>query len=75
MSAAVRAEIHEHALKLLDGRLAQLSDAQRAFFRKVYPKVTRDNIESAIDICDRTIRKNIADPSRLAPPPTTGDGV
>lgn len=66
MSSAVRNEIHQHALHLLEGRLSQVSDVQREFFHKVYPKITPENVVSAIDLCDRTIRKNIADPSRLS---------
>lgn len=66
MSNAVNDELHQYAMTMLEGRLAQVSDAQRAFFHKVYPRVTPENVVAAIDLCDRTIRKNIADPSRLS---------
>lgn len=55
-------EITAFSRKLLDERLAQLTEPQRKMFHdRVYPKgVPEDRIVSAIDLCDRTIKKNVA---------------
>lgn len=60
MSTKVLEEIASFARVLLDERLAQLTEPQRTKFALVYPRVTDANIVSAIDLCDRTIKKNIA---------------
>lgn len=50
---------------LLMERLDQLSQKQRDFFSKLYPKgVSEKDLVSAIDLCDRTIKKNEKDPFR-----------
>ena len=69
MSIQVQMEIDAFKRQLLEGRLAQLSEKQRALFHKAYPApIASHKLELAIDLCDRTIRRNIADPSRLEQP-------
>ena len=59
MNAKVNAEIAEFTAGLLERRLALLTDKQRAFFHRIYPQgVPSDKMVSAIDLCDRTIKKN-----------------
>lgn len=66
MSLKVEAEIEAFQRKLLDERLSQCTETQVAFFHKLYPNgVPKKNLISAIDLCDRTIKKNQDDPSRL----------
>lgn len=41
--------------------LAQCTDEQRALFGRIYPRgVPKCMIDSAIDLCERTIKKNQA---------------
>ena len=57
----IKDEVEEFKRKLLAERLAQCTEAQQRMFNKVYPEgVLESKLESAIDLCDRTIRKNIA---------------
>jgi hypothetical protein len=52
--------------KMLAKRLSWCTKAQQEFFHKLYPKgVPEDKLISAIDLCERTIKKNIEDKSRL----------
>lgn len=62
MSDAVRTEIAAFTRQLLGERLKQLTDKQRTFFKeRVFPKgVKREDLVGAIDLCDRTIKKNKA---------------
>lgn len=65
MSKIVEAEVESFKRKLLEERLAQCTQSQRDFFARLYPRgVPAEKLISSIDLCDRTIRKNNADPSR-----------
>jgi hypothetical protein len=62
----IESEVETFLRNALETRLAQLSEAQRGVFKLLYPTGVRsDQLEDAIDKCDRTIRKNEADPTRL----------
>lgn len=54
----------------LTSLLGECSAAQQAFFLRVFPggidAQPEDKLRGAIDLCQRTIRKNEEDPSRLA---------
>lgn len=66
MSQAVEKAVEDFKRQMLAERLSQCSEAQQAFFKRIYPKgVPEASLVSAIDLCDRTIKKNLADPSRL----------
>ena len=46
--------------------LAKCSPAQQEFFHRLYPNgVPADKLTHAYDQCERTVKKNEADPSRL----------
>jgi len=64
---SAKEEVEELTRKLLAQRLAMVSEKQREFFTtKVYPgKVKEQDLISAIDLCNRTIKKNIENPNRL----------
>ena len=50
----------------LAAQLAKCSQKQRDFFDRLYPKgVPSDKLSSAYDLVERTLKKNMADPSRL----------
>jgi hypothetical protein len=53
----------------LDEILNQCTPAQREMFhQRIFPNgVPADKLDSAYDLCERTMRKNLADPSRTAP--------
>lgn len=54
-------EVEAFKRKLLQERLDQLSEQQVAFFKRLYPKdVPESSLISAIELCDRTLRKNLA---------------
>lgn len=56
----IRDEVEAFLREKLEERLSQCTDTQRAFFPKVYPgKVSYEKLILAIDLCDRTIAKNI----------------
>ena len=56
---SVKEEIEQLTRNLLQERLAQCTTSQRAMFNRMYPQgVPADRLESAIDLCDRTIKKN-----------------
>lgn len=65
MTIKVEAEIEALTRKMLEERLSQLTDGQRAKFNLIYPNIGKENMISAIDLCDRTIRANAKNPSRL----------
>lgn len=67
MSTKVRSEIETFLRSLLADRLSQVSSAQREFFRKLHPGevVPYERLENAIDLCDRTIKKNLENPDRM----------
>jgi hypothetical protein len=59
---SINAEIEVFKRKLLEKRLARITPEQRAKFDRIYPNGPKyDQIELAIDICDRTIKKNEAE--------------
>jgi hypothetical protein len=63
---AAEAEVEAYKRKMLADRLAQCTPTQQAFFGRVYPRgVREEQLMNAIDLCDRTIRKNKADPTRV----------
>ena len=46
--------------------LTECSEAQQTLFRRIFPNgVPTDKLDSAYDLVERTIKKNIANPSRL----------
>ena len=68
MSKAVNKEVEDFKRNLLAKRLLQCTKKQQEFFNKVYPNgVSEDSLVSAIDLCDRTIAKNLKDSTRLEP--------
>ena len=70
MSASSELEIDNFKRGMLADRLDKLSPAQRALFERLYPRgVVSTRLVTAIDLCDRTIKKNIADPARLEAKP------
>jgi len=64
MSKALDLEIEQFKRKLLEERLEKCTQPQRDFFKKIYPidrfpdGVPSQYLDSAIDLCDRTIKKN-----------------
>jgi hypothetical protein len=61
MSAAVKKEIEDHTRTMLVERLSLCTEKQRAFFVRLFGQpadVRSDDLVSAIDLCDRTIRAN-----------------
>ena len=66
MSKAIQAEVDAFTRSLLADRLAQCSPAQQALFHRFYPgEVPEHKLINAIDLCDRTIKKNLENPKRL----------
>lgn len=66
MSEKVKKEIEEFERTLLEDRLRQCTEKQVAFFKKIYPNgVPESKLIDAIDLCNRTIRKNVENPERL----------
>lgn len=62
MSKEVRQEIEDFTRKLLSERLDQLTEQQREKFNRIFSKrVAADDLVGAIDLCDRTIKKNKED--------------
>ena len=60
----------------LAAQLAKCSQKQRELFARLYPDgVPSDKLNSAYDLVERTIKKNLANPDRLEPtaqmPPPT----
>lgn len=54
-----KTEIEEYARRLLADRLALLEPKQRDLFDRCFPKgVPSDRLESAIDLCERTLQEN-----------------
>jgi hypothetical protein len=70
---SIKDEVEQFLRRCLQERLANLSVPQRAMFERVYPILTAAKLEDAIDLCDRTIRKNLSDPSRLQSQKPTED--
>lgn len=61
MSKEVEAKVEEFKRGLLNEALAQCTADQQAFFHRIFPKgVPEENLIGAIDLCERTIRKNKA---------------
>lgn len=73
MSESVRKEIEQFTRGLLAERLVQITPPQRGKFDGIFPKgVVRvagrnlmDDLVNAIDLCDRTIKKNVAETERV----------
>lgn len=68
MSEAVKQEVEDFTRGLLVERLNRCTEKQRAFFVKLFgepAKVRADDLVSAIDLCDRTIRANERDRAAL----------
>ena len=66
MSEKVKNEIKRFERTLLENRLSQCTEKQKSFFNRIYPKgVSESKLIDAIDLCDRTIRKNIENTERL----------
>ena len=61
--------IHKALYVALGIRLDACTKIQQEFFHKIYPKelkdFTQEEFKNAIDLCNRTIRKNLANPERL----------
>ena len=56
---SIQAEVEVFLRQKLDERLEKVTEEQRAFFYRIWPKPTpREDLEGAIDLCDRTIRAN-----------------
>ncbi len=56
---SAKAEVEQFKRDLLAARLALVTPPQRALFDRCFPNgVPSDRLESAIDLCDRTIAKN-----------------
>lgn len=65
MSEKVENEIEQFKRTLLKERLSQCTEKQVAFFNKIFfDGVPKSKLIAAIDLCDRTIRKNIENPER-----------
>lgn len=63
MSQKVKREVEEFKRKLLSERHEHLSEKQLALFNRIWPEgVPSKDLEGAIDLCDRTIKKNEAMP-------------
>ena len=66
MSKGVEKEVYQFKRTLLEDRLSQCTEKQKSFFKKIFPDgVPESRLMAAIDLCDRTIRKNIENPERL----------
>lgn len=60
MSTKIKQEVEDFIRDKLSERLSKLTDEQRLFFKKIFPgKVPYDKLYTAIDLCDRTIAKNL----------------
>ncbi len=61
LTLSIQAEVEVFLRQKLDERLEKVTEEQRAFFYRIWPKPTpREDLEGAIDLCDRTIRANEA---------------
>jgi|FAXJ01.1.fsa_nt_gi hypothetical protein len=61
MSAEIEKKVETFKRGLLNEALAQCTAEQQAFFRRIFPDgVPESKLVSAIDLCERTIRKNKA---------------
>lgn len=61
MSDAVRLEVEVFTRGLLAARMEQLTEEQLTFFNdRAFPEgVQEEDLIGAIDLCDRTIKRNI----------------
>lgn len=61
----------------LSARLAECTEAQRAVFKRVFPneigKLSEEQLRNAVDVCQRTVHKNITT-GRTASTPTSAGG-
>lgn len=62
----IETEVETFKRDQLAMRLKQITPSQLELFNRLYPNgVESDDLNSAIDLCDRTIKKNEADPTRM----------
>mgnify|MGYP001593032100 CR=1 FL=1 len=65
MSKGVEKEVYPFKRTLLEDRLNRCTEKQKSFFKKIFPAgVPESKLMEAINLCDRTIRKNIENPER-----------
>ena len=61
MSKEIEAKVEAFKRGLLNEALAQCTADQQAFFHRIFPGgVSESKLVGAIDLCERTIRKNVA---------------
>ena len=61
MTLKINQEIEDFKRKMLNERIIQLTEPQLALFNRLFPdKIPEEKLITAIDLCDRTIRKNLA---------------
>jgi len=61
MSAEINSKVEEFKRELLREALEQCTEEQQAFFHRIFPAgVPESKLVGAIDLCERTIRKNKA---------------
>jgi hypothetical protein len=59
MSAEIYAKVEAFKRGLLNEAFMQCTAEQQAFFHRIFPNgVPEDKLVGAIDLCERTIRKN-----------------
>lgn len=51
-------EVENFKRNMLKERLDQITEEQRQLFHRLFPKVTSAKLMTAIDLCDRAIKKN-----------------
>ena len=67
----IEGEVEEFLRRSLDERLAQLPQNQLEFFNRIWDGhmkngvIPASSLKDCIDLCDRSIRKNNADASRM----------
>jgi len=60
MNKSVKERVEDFKRAMLRDALAQCTESQQAMFSRLYPgTVPEDKLENAIDLCERTIRKNL----------------
>ena len=57
-----RSDVKEFLRSSIKDALAQCTERQQAFFHKIYPKgvngIADSNLQTALELCERTIAKN-----------------
>ena len=60
MEIGIREQIETFKRQKLDEALAKVTDDQRALFNRIFPEgVPEDKLIQAIELCERTIARNI----------------